>query len=107
MHNLYRYAVVPSDLTPQRMQEFIRLNAGKAFELMMISVETDRKDVGLPPIEEVRKNYQEDFEIIQVGLAFLYLYLYFFLSCHTDTHTHTHTHTHTFSRYFAVKTRFK
>ena len=34
--------VLAEDLTPQRMKEFIRLNAGKAFELMFDRVESDR-----------------------------------------------------------------
>lgn len=58
--------VQPSDLTPPHVQEFIRVNAGKAFELMLASVEKERAEVGLPPIEEVRAKFQEDFEIIQV-----------------------------------------
>ena len=58
--------VLAEDLTPQRMKEFIRLNAGKAFELMFDRVESDRAAVGLPPIEEVRSRFQEDFDIIQV-----------------------------------------
>ena len=58
--------VLAEDLTPQRMKEFIRLNAGKAFELMFDRVESDRAAVGLPAIEEVRSKFQEDFDIIQV-----------------------------------------
>jgi HAD superfamily hydrolase (TIGR01509 family) len=58
--------VLAEDLTPQRMKEFIRLNAGKAFELMFDRVESDRAAVGLPAIEEVRAKFQEDFDIIQV-----------------------------------------
>lgn len=58
--------VVPADLTPQYMREFVRHNAGKAFEIMLKKVEKDRADVGLPPIEEVRAKFSEDFEIIQV-----------------------------------------
>ena len=54
------------DLTPQRMREFIRLNAGKAFEIMYRKVEQERAAVGMPPLEEVRAKYQEDFDIIQV-----------------------------------------
>ena len=34
--------VQPEDLTPQRMREFIRVNAGKAFDIMLASVERDR-----------------------------------------------------------------
>lgn len=58
--------VQPEDLTPQRMREFIRVNAGKAFDIMLASVERDREAVGLPPVEEVRAKFQESFEIIQV-----------------------------------------
>ena len=58
--------VAPEDLTPQRMKEFIRLNAGKAFELMFDKVEKERAAVGLEPIEEVRNKYQEDLNVIQV-----------------------------------------
>ncbi len=58
--------VLAEDLTPQRMKEFIRLNAGKAFELMFDKVEKERALVGLESIEEVRAKYTEDFDIIQV-----------------------------------------
>jgi beta-phosphoglucomutase-like phosphatase (HAD superfamily) len=58
--------VSAEDLTPIRMKEFIRLNAGKAFELMFDKVETERAAVGLPSIEEIREKYTEDFDIIQV-----------------------------------------
>jgi len=58
--------VQAEDLTPQRMKEFIRQNAGKAFELMFDKVEQSRAAVGLEPIEEVRSKYAEDFDIIQV-----------------------------------------
>ena len=58
--------VVPDDLTPQRMSEFIRINAGKNFVTMVDAVEKERAAVGLPPIEEVRSKFQEDFDIIQI-----------------------------------------
>jgi hypothetical protein len=48
------------------MKEFIRQNAGKAFELMFDKVEKERAAVGLEPIEELRSKYAEDFDIIQV-----------------------------------------
>ena len=58
--------VQAEDLTPQRMKEFIRQNAGKAFELMLNKVEKERAAVGLETIEETRSKYAEDFDIIQV-----------------------------------------
>ena len=58
--------VQASDLTPQRMQEFIRVNAGNAFELMLASVEEEREKMGLPPVEEVRSKFQESLEVLQV-----------------------------------------
>jgi hypothetical protein len=44
------------------VEECKPLNAGKAFELMMGSVEEDRAAAGLPAIEEVRAKFGEDYE---------------------------------------------
>jgi len=55
-----------ADLTPQFMREFIRLNAGKAFEFMLDKVEEDRAAAGLPPVEEVRSKFGEDDEVLQL-----------------------------------------
>lgn len=49
-----------SDLTEPYMLEFIRENAGKAFEFMVDKCNESRAEVGLPPLEEVRAAKSED-----------------------------------------------
>mmetsp|Transcript_6446 Transcript_6446/g.16460 ORF Transcript_6446/g.16460 Transcript_6446/m.16460 type:complete len:564 (-) Transcript_6446:389-2080(-) len=56
--------ITPAQLTPTMMNDYIRLNAGKAFEFMLEKVEEDRKAAGLPPIEEVRALYSEDTAVL-------------------------------------------
>lgn len=47
----------------QDMSEFIRNNAGKAFEFMLEVCEEDRKAAGLPDIATVRAEAAEDPEV--------------------------------------------
>jgi len=52
------------DLTDDYMNEFIRENAGKAFEFMVEKCNRDRAAAGLSPLEEVRAAKAEDPSIL-------------------------------------------
>lgn len=51
------------------MGEFVRNNAGKAFEFMLEVVEEDRKAAGLPDIATVRAEASEDPEVSKCSVA--------------------------------------
>ena len=53
-------------LTVAARDDFVRANAGKAFEFMVDVVEEDRAKAGLPPIEEARSSASEKPDVLQV-----------------------------------------
>lgn len=53
-------------LTVAARDEYVRANAGKAFEFMVDVVEQDRAKAGLLPIEEVRSNASESADVLRV-----------------------------------------
>lgn len=56
------------------MTEYVRNNAGKAFEFMLEVVEEDRKAAGLPDIATARAEASEDPKVTQWKGGVLYLY---------------------------------
>ncbi|CAN0444767.1 unnamed protein product, partial [Laminaria digitata] len=46
------------------MSEYVRNNAGKAFEFMLEVVEADRKELGLPDIAAARADAAEHPEVL-------------------------------------------
>eukprot|EP00611_Tribonema_gayanum_P006383 TRINITY_DN15683_c0_g1_i5.p1 TRINITY_DN15683_c0_g1~~TRINITY_DN15683_c0_g1_i5.p1 ORF type:complete len:374 (+),score=114.35 TRINITY_DN15683_c0_g1_i5:41-1123(+) len=57
--------IAPSDLITQ-LPEYIRNNAGKAFEFMMEATDEDRKKAGLDTAEEMRQAKREDPAAVEV-----------------------------------------
>ena len=53
-------------LTVAARDDYVRANAGKAFEFMVDVVEEDRAKAGLPPIEEARSSASEKPDVLQV-----------------------------------------
>jgi HAD superfamily hydrolase (TIGR01509 family) len=55
-----------ASLTVAARDDYVRANAGKAFEFMVDVVEEDRAKAGLPPIEEARSSAAEKQDVLQV-----------------------------------------
>ena len=53
-------------LTVAARDDFVRANAGKAFEFMVDVVEEDRAKAGMPPIEDVRSGASEQSDVLSV-----------------------------------------
>ena len=53
-------------LTVAARDDFVRANAGKAFEFMVDVVEEDRAKAGMPPIEDVRSGASEHADVLSV-----------------------------------------
>mmetsp|Transcript_41567 Transcript_41567/g.106340 ORF Transcript_41567/g.106340 Transcript_41567/m.106340 type:complete len:376 (-) Transcript_41567:148-1275(-) len=61
----YFPGVKVEDLSEAYMSEFIRENAGKAFEFMVDKCNESRAEAGLPPLEEVRAAKTEDATVLE------------------------------------------